>query len=268
MAKDLYISALFLGRRSYVERTCEAWRILSAEYGLVDPDEMLQPYDKALKDLGRKERRAWTREVLSAIDRILQPAPGDIFEIHAGAEYRDFGLVDGLISRGCHVENPTQGKRSVISFSSTSRPGSGCERPSVQSRQSLPAVGRSRGKRRRKAQVVGVHRTDGVAQTRGLLLLRGGRASPGRQYAASSSRRHPCTRPSKSTLWGRLSQHKGVGTGSTPAAAIIEGPSSGCMWARRSLPRAIGLSRFEKPGLRDRPPIGRFDWLNTPSSES
>jgi hypothetical protein len=34
-----------------------------------------------------------------------------VFEIHAGAEYREFGLLDGLRDRGCLVEIPTERMR-------------------------------------------------------------------------------------------------------------------------------------------------------------
>ena len=110
-AKDLYVSTLFSGRRSYVERSCDEWWILSAEHGLVHPDAVLGPYDVTLKDAGRTARRAWSTRVLTAINDRVAPVPGDVFEIHAGAEYRDFGLVDGLRSRFCVVEIPTHGMR-------------------------------------------------------------------------------------------------------------------------------------------------------------
>jgi hypothetical protein len=65
-AADLYESTLFRGRRAYVEASCDSWWILSAEHGLVHPANVLEPYDKTLKDASRDERRAWTREVLRA----------------------------------------------------------------------------------------------------------------------------------------------------------------------------------------------------------
>jgi hypothetical protein len=110
-ARDLYVSTLFTGRRSYVERSCDQWWILSAAHGLVHPDAVLAPYDVTLKDTGRAQRRTWTRSVLHAIDERVHPEAGDVFELHAGAEYRDFGLVDGLRGRGCKVEIPTEGMR-------------------------------------------------------------------------------------------------------------------------------------------------------------
>jgi hypothetical protein len=106
-ACDLYSSALFVGRRRYVESSCDEWWILSALHGLVHPDKVIAPYDLALKNLGRPERRRWSREVVSSIDVLICPRPGDVFEFHAGAEYRDFGVSEALLTRGCIIENPT-----------------------------------------------------------------------------------------------------------------------------------------------------------------
>jgi hypothetical protein len=110
-AKDLYVSALFAGRRSYVEQSSGDWWVLSAEHGLVHPDEVLAPYDVTLKDAGRPARRSWSKQLLVMIDERIHPRQGDVFEIHAGAEYREFGLVEGLRDRGCVVEVPTEGMR-------------------------------------------------------------------------------------------------------------------------------------------------------------
>ena len=110
-AKDLYISTLFTGRRSYVEWSSDSWWILSAKHGLVHPDEVLVPYNVALKDVGRLARRSWSDQLLLVIDERIQPSRGDVFEIHAGAEYREFGLLDGLRDRGCLIEIPTERMR-------------------------------------------------------------------------------------------------------------------------------------------------------------
>jgi hypothetical protein len=110
-AKDLYTSTLFIGRRRYVESNCDEWWILSAAHGLVHPADELEPYDVALNDAGRMERRNWSTRVLASIDERVHPEPGNVFEIHAGAEYRDFGLLDGVRSRGCCIEIPTEGMR-------------------------------------------------------------------------------------------------------------------------------------------------------------
>lgn len=108
-AQDLYVSTLFVGRRRYVERSCDEWWILSALHGLVHPEDVLEPYDLALNVLARSQRREWSKAVLAAIDDRIAVRPGDVVELHAGAEYRDFGLSEGLRQRGADIVNPTSG---------------------------------------------------------------------------------------------------------------------------------------------------------------
>lgn len=61
-AQELYTSALFEGRRRWVEQTCDRWFILSALHGLVHPDEVLEPYDQALSSASSRARLAWSTE--------------------------------------------------------------------------------------------------------------------------------------------------------------------------------------------------------------
>ncbi len=108
-ARELYTSALFAGRRAYVEATCDQWFILSAKHGLVEPGEILAPYDETLKGATRDERRKWSGPVLEALEQRLGALARITFEFHAGADYRAYGLVDGLVQRGALIENPTAG---------------------------------------------------------------------------------------------------------------------------------------------------------------
>ncbi|MDA8332166.1 MAG: hypothetical protein M0027_13400 [Candidatus Dormibacteraeota bacterium] len=106
-ARDLYTSPLFVGRRSWVERTCESWFILSAKYGLVAPEQVVEPYDQTLTRMNRRERRAWSRAVVAALRAQLHDLSAYTFEIHAGAAYFDFGLRDSLVAEGAAVEIPS-----------------------------------------------------------------------------------------------------------------------------------------------------------------
>ena len=108
-ARDLYVSPLFRGRRAYVERTCDRWFILSALHGLVDPSQLLEPYDKTLAETPSTLRREWSRRVLAALEHASGELGSHTFEIHAGAAYRGYGLVDGLRARRAVVEIPTAG---------------------------------------------------------------------------------------------------------------------------------------------------------------
>ena len=108
-AADLYTSPLFRGRRAYVGRSCERWLVLSALHGAVRPDVVLEPYDVTLNDASRAERRAWASRVLGQLEGELGSLRGLTFEIHAGANYTDWGLVEGLRERGATVEQPLAG---------------------------------------------------------------------------------------------------------------------------------------------------------------
>jgi len=68
VARDLYDSYLFRGRRSYVESSCGRWWILSAKHGLVDPDAVLAPYEQELTTASAAERRRWSGRVLEQLD--------------------------------------------------------------------------------------------------------------------------------------------------------------------------------------------------------
>ena len=108
-AADLYVSTLFRGRRAYVEQSCGQWLILSALHGVVRPDAVIEPYDATLNDASRAERRAWAARVLQQLDDELGSCDGLTFEIHAGANYTNYGVVSGLQSRGATVERPAAG---------------------------------------------------------------------------------------------------------------------------------------------------------------
>lgn len=108
-AADLYRSALFRGRRQAVESTCDRWFVLSAKHGLVDPTRRLEPYDVTLTTASVADRRKWSRQVIRQLEQSLGPLGGCTFEVHAGAAYTDWGLVEGLRAEGARVVRPAQG---------------------------------------------------------------------------------------------------------------------------------------------------------------
>jgi hypothetical protein len=62
-AKDLYRSALFRLSRAWAERYADAWAVLSAYHGVVEPDQVIEPYDATVAD-----RRPFGGPRLSAPD--------------------------------------------------------------------------------------------------------------------------------------------------------------------------------------------------------
>jgi len=66
-AKDLYVSPLFARRRRYAEASGRPWFIYSALYGLLAPDDRIEPYDVSLKDASPSQRRAMGERVAGII---------------------------------------------------------------------------------------------------------------------------------------------------------------------------------------------------------
>jgi hypothetical protein len=94
-AKDLYLSPWFVKARRYVESTGRPWYVLSAEYGLVHPYEVIEPYDKTLNKVSAGERRLWAAWILGQA-RARMPNASCII-IFGGKHYREY-LVDKLKS--------------------------------------------------------------------------------------------------------------------------------------------------------------------------
>lgn len=105
-AKELYNSPLWRCRRAYAERLGRPWFILSAKHGLLDPDERIDPYDLALKDLQAKARRDWSTRVLEALKSRVPSLRYKMIEFHAGAAYVGYGLERGLRDAGASVCRP------------------------------------------------------------------------------------------------------------------------------------------------------------------
>lgn len=105
-AADLYTSTLFLGLRAYAEEYADAWYILSAKHGLLDPGQVIEPYEKTLNRMPIAERRRWAREVNDALAHTL-PEGAEVIML-AGQRYRE-DLVPELRRRGHDVTIPLEG---------------------------------------------------------------------------------------------------------------------------------------------------------------
>ncbi|MFL1596232.1 hypothetical protein NQ854_25405 [Rhodococcus ruber] len=107
-AKDLYVSPLFTRQRAYAESRGLPWFILSAEHGLVAPEEWLAPYERYLPDTPAAYRAAWGRWVAERLDLLAGPLPGTVVEIHAGAPYVQ-AIAPHLTAKGAAVVTPLDG---------------------------------------------------------------------------------------------------------------------------------------------------------------
>lgn len=105
-ARDLYTSALFVGRRAHPESTGAPWFILSAEHGLIAPDARIESYDRSLTRMSASERQQWAQRVLDQVGQLVGTIEGLAVEIHAGAHYRHPLLLSGLKARRAAVTVP------------------------------------------------------------------------------------------------------------------------------------------------------------------
>jgi hypothetical protein len=107
-AKDLYVSSLFQKERAYAESAGVPWFILSAQHGLVAPDDVLEPYDLRLSTTSREYRREWGQRVVETLHDALGSIDGRTVEVHAGSAYAD-AIRERLRSRGAEVVEPLAG---------------------------------------------------------------------------------------------------------------------------------------------------------------
>jgi hypothetical protein len=84
-AEDLYRSPLFRKARAFCLDHYSRWFILSAKYGLVDPGQVIAPYDCTLLDRDQKARARWGLHVFSQLEAL--GLAGETFVAHAGKVY-------------------------------------------------------------------------------------------------------------------------------------------------------------------------------------
>lgn len=107
-ARELYVSPWFQKARRHVERKNAEWRILSAKYGLIHPNTVIEPYDTTLNTMHVVERKAWARRVTSDLTPLL--SEGDTVIMLAGQRYREF-IEPELRRRSIIVEVPMREMR-------------------------------------------------------------------------------------------------------------------------------------------------------------
>jgi uncharacterized HhH-GPD family protein len=87
------------------------WAILSAEYGLIDPDQVIEPYDRYLGNQPREYREKWSSEVTIRVLERLEELGLRRVEVHAGAEYLENGLAQSLAAADVELVWPVRGLR-------------------------------------------------------------------------------------------------------------------------------------------------------------
>ena len=102
-ACDLYESQLFAASRAYAEARSARWYILSALHGVIEPDQVIAPYERTLNEMPIAERREGARSVNEKLSLLLPP--GSLVEVLAGKKYRE-SIVPFLRATGFTVHEP------------------------------------------------------------------------------------------------------------------------------------------------------------------
>lgn len=107
IAELMYQSDWFLKARAYAKTHADSWYILSAKYGLLSPQTLIEPYDKTLaKGMLKAERIHWAEQVYK--DLLSEIEQDDKLIFLAGNKYREY-LVPKLEESGYQVEIPMLG---------------------------------------------------------------------------------------------------------------------------------------------------------------
>jgi len=105
-ARDLYTSAWFTKSRAFAEQRFDEWFILSAKHGLVEPTQIIEPYEDTLNNRPACQRQDWAKRVWAALCPRLNHT--DRVTILAGEKYRAY-LVPLIEQHGCQVDVPMRG---------------------------------------------------------------------------------------------------------------------------------------------------------------
>jgi len=108
-ASEMYSpSTLFAKSYSYAKRTYNVVGILSAKYGFLFPDEVIDPYELTLNKMKKKERLEWAKKVFSQMQERIDLTKFGRTLFHVGEKYREF-LIPMLEDVGIECIIPLEG---------------------------------------------------------------------------------------------------------------------------------------------------------------
>jgi hypothetical protein len=101
-------SSLFSKAYAYASKNYDKIGILSAKYGLLLPEEVIEPYDLTLKTMRKKQKQAWATQVNAQLETKLDMNSIQRVYIHAGKDYREY-LIPYLHQRDIETFIPLKG---------------------------------------------------------------------------------------------------------------------------------------------------------------
>jgi cytoplasmic iron level regulating protein YaaA (DUF328/UPF0246 family) len=98
-------STLFKKASGYInELNYDKWFILSAKYGLVSPNEIIEPYDETLNNMKSTQIKVWSDSVLNE----LMKNTIEEVDFYAGEKYRKY-IIPQLEGKGIKCNVPLKG---------------------------------------------------------------------------------------------------------------------------------------------------------------
>lgn len=98
-------SDLFRKAYSYAIKNYDFVAILSAKYGLLFPEDKIEPYDLTLNDMNAREKKEWTKKVFKQMKSRLKLKDFTNVFFHTGKKYRE-NLIPKLENLGIRCEVP------------------------------------------------------------------------------------------------------------------------------------------------------------------
>lgn len=108
-AQELFTDEVFLRARAYARSTGAAWFVLSGEYGLLAPDQVVAPYGTSLATATPDYRQAWAGFVAARLEALTGPLRRRRVEVHAVGFGAGEALRQRLLEAGALVLEPLRG---------------------------------------------------------------------------------------------------------------------------------------------------------------
>ena len=106
-AKDLYCSPLFKKSYAFAKKVGSDFiYILSAKYGLLRDDTIIEPYDLTLLNMSKSERILWSDSINSSLRKEI--TEGSSILVLAGQKYMEF-----LDMTGFKIYDPMKGLKVI-----------------------------------------------------------------------------------------------------------------------------------------------------------
>jgi len=107
-ASEMYLTSnLFRKAYSYATKNYDFVAILSAKYGLLFPDDKIEPYDLTLNNMKTQQRKEWAIKTFNQMKNKLKLEDFNEIFFHAGNNYREH-LISKLRDMGILCEVPLE----------------------------------------------------------------------------------------------------------------------------------------------------------------